>query len=251
MRISHFASRHCSCVPVVALALAVGAVSSRGRLPAQAARGAFITMVGTDTVAVEQFTRTGNILTGDYVTRLGGTTVNHYVLRFDVNNRPSRLDLTQQRANGQPIPGAPKSVTFTAGDKESVIVIQRDTAITRKFSVVQPYPLLGTSLGMFEVAFIKLRSLKADSVTFAGLPLNSPVLPDPIQVKFFGADSARVWSAQGPLLVRVDATGHIIGMNGATSQGTLKALRTPPIDLQKLLLGFAAADAAGKGLPPQ
>lgn len=227
--------------------LASGAIAGAGNAQV-ATSGAFVTTRGNDTVAVEQFTRTGDVLTGDYVTRPGGTTINHYVLRFDVNNRPSRLELTQQRADGKPIPNGPKSVVLTVGDKESTIVIQRDTAITRRFAVSAPYPLLGTSLAMFEVAFVRLRSLKMDSMSFAGLPLNAPQLPDPIQVRFFGTDSARVQTAEGPLFVRVDANGRIFGLDATGTAAPVRASRVNSIDLQKLIAGFGAADAAGRGI---
>lgn len=217
-------------------------------LAAQTASGAYVTTLGADTVAVEQFTRTGNVLTGDYVTRPGGAIVNHYVLKFDVNNVPSGLTLTQQRADGKPIPNGPKSVTLTIGDKESVIVIQRDSVTTRKFTVSNTFPLLGTSLGMFEVAFLHLRTLKGDSVSFAGLPMNARELPDPIQVKFIGADSARVWSAQGPLYLQVDPTGKIMGLNGDATGAKIHAKRVASLDMQKLIAAFGAADAAGRGL---
>ncbi len=215
-----------------------------------ATSGAFITMVGNDTIAVEQFTRAGNVLIGDYVSRPGGTVVNHYVMHFDVNNMPNRLELTQQRADGKPIPNGPRSVVLTVGEKEATIVIQRDSAITRKFAVTAPYPLLGTSLVMFEVAFHRLRTFKADSTSFAGLPLNAQLLPDPIQVRFYAADSARVVSAQGPLYMRVDATGRILGLNATATSSPMRAERVNAIDLRKLIASFGAADAAGRGIRP-
>ena len=208
---------------------------------AQTTSGAFITTLGKDTVAVEQYTRTGNVLTGDYVTRQGGVVVNHYVLKFDVNNLPSHLDLTQQRADGSPIPGGPKAVTMTVGDKETVVVIQKDPVITRKFAATAPYPLLGTSIGMFEVAFISLRSAARDSVSFQPLPLNAPELPNPIQVKFISADSARLWTANGPLYFRVNKAGEIQGVSGRDTDTKIESRRVPSIDLKKLLAGFAAS----------
>ena len=211
------------------------------QLNAQTTSGAFITTLGKDTVAVEQFTRTGNVLTGDYVTRQGGVVVNHYVLRFDVNNAPSRLDLTQQRADGSPIPNGPKAVTFTVADKEAVIVIEKDPVITRKFAVSMPFPLLGTSVGMFEVAFRFVRTLGADSTSFAGLPLNAAELPNPLQVRFLGADSARLWTATGPLYLRVNKAGEIQGMSGRETDTKIEVRRAPSIDLKKLIAGFATS----------
>ena len=226
---------------LIALTLTAFMSVMASRLNAQATSGAFITTLGKDTVAVEQFARTGNLLTGDFVTRQGGVVVNHYVLKFDINNAPSRLDLTQQRADGSPIPNGAKAVTMTVGDKETVIVIQKDSVITRKFAVKMPFPLLGTSLGMFEQAFRFIRKTGSDSVSFAGLPLNAAELPNPIQVRFLGADSARMWSANGPLHLRVNKQGEIQGMSGRDTDTKIEIRRVPSIDLKKLIAGFAAS----------
>ena len=224
-----------------ALVMAAFGSIAASQLTAQTTSGAFITTLGRDTVAVEQFTRTENVLTGDFVTRQGGVVVNHYVLRFDVNNAPSRLTLTQQRADGSPIPNGPKAVTLTVGDKEAVIVIEKDPVVTRKFAVSMPFPLIGTSLGMFEVAFRFVRSVGADSISFAGLPLNATLLPNPIEIKFLGADSARMWTSNGPLYLRVTKVGEIQSMSGRDTDTKIEVRRVPSIDLRKLIAGFAAA----------
>ena len=226
-----------------ALAIACFVTTRAFEVNAQTTSGAFITTLGQDTVAVEQFTRSGNVLTGDYVTRQGSLVVNHYVLRFDANNAPSRLDLTQHRADGSPVPNGPKAVTLTVGDNESVIVIEKEPVVTRKFVVSRPFPLLGTSLGMFEVAFRFIRTLGADSVSFAGLPLNAAELPNPLQVKFFGGDSARLWTANGPLYLRVNKTGEIQGMSGRETDTKIEVRRAASIDLKKLIAGFSATPA--------
>lgn len=212
--------------------------------------GSFVTMRGNDTVAVEQYAREGSVMTGDYVTRPGGTTVNHFVLQFGATGLPSKLTLTQRRGDGTPIPNGPKTVVMTVGDDEAVVVIQRDTAITRRFKVHDAIPLLGTSFALLEVAFTRMRAAHRDSATFPGLPLNSPVLPDPIQVRFIGADSARLWSESGPLYLSVDQSGRISGVNGLLTDTKIHGKRVSPFDITKLIAGFGAADAAGRGIQP-
>ena len=172
------------------LVLAFASVAVSGAVIAQPpASGTFITMLGKDTVAVEQYTRTAEGLIGDYVTRPGQTVVNHYTVHFLADGNPGHVILSQTLANGATIPGAPKGVQLTIGATESVIAIERDTMINRKFAMSKTFPLLGTSFGMLELAFARLRAEHTDSGTFPGLPLDSKVQPDPIPVKFFGADS--------------------------------------------------------------
>ena len=234
---------------VLVLAFASVAVSRAG-IAQPPASGTFITMLGKDTVAVEQYTRTAEALIGDYVTRPGQAVVNHYTVHFLADGNPGHVILSQTLANGATIPGAPKGVQLTIGATESVIAIERDTMINRKFAMSKTFPLLGTSFGMLELAFARLRAEHTDSGTFPGLPLDSKVQPDPIPVKFFGADSARFWNSTGAVFLRVDQTGKISGLSGRATSSPFEGRRVATLDMKKLIAGFAAADAAGKGVKP-
>jgi hypothetical protein len=63
-----------------------------------ATTGAFVVTLGSDTTAVEQYTRSGNTITGDLVVRLGGTVVNHYRLTLNSDGTPAILVVTPRRA---------------------------------------------------------------------------------------------------------------------------------------------------------
>lgn len=200
--------------------------------------GGFVATLGKDTVAFEQYTRTGNVMTGDYVTVQGGVTASHYVLKFDVNNMPSELTLTQMRGDGSPIPGGPSSVKMTVGANETIVDILKEPPVQRKFAVKVPYPLLGTSIAMFEVAMQRLRTLGNDSVSFAGLPLNAQELPSPIQVKFLGTDSARVWTAGGPMYMRVTKNGEIHGVSARETKTKIEVRRVPVTTFKAMMMRF-------------
>ena len=210
--------------------------------------GSFVTTLGRDTLAIEQYTRDAKSLEGDYVVRPGGTIVNHYIVHFGADGTPLHVILTQKRADGSPIPGL-KSVELTVNASDAVIVVQRDTAVTRKFAVQKPLPLLGTSFGLLELALARLRSEKADSGAFPGLPLNARELPLPVPVKFFGADSARFWDSKGAWYLRVDQTGKIFGFSGRATDTHIEGRRVATLDVAKLITAFGAADVAGKGIP--
>jgi hypothetical protein len=249
--------RSCFLHAIAAAALAASPVEGQAR-PSTTSKAAtqaapittFITTLGNDTVAVEQFTRSGPTITGDYVVRPGGTVVNHYVLHLDSSGLPSKLELTQHRADGTPVPNGPRWVTMEIAENEAVVIIERDTAITRRFAIHHAIPLLGTSFGLLEVGFERLRATRADSAAFPGLPLNAQQLPDPIQVKFFAPDSLRFWSASGPLYAKIDDSGRIVGVSGRETSTRIEARRVSTLDLPALIASFGAADAAGRGIRP-
>ncbi|MEP6780711.1 MAG: hypothetical protein ABJC26_12530 [Gemmatimonadaceae bacterium] len=232
-----------------ALALSLTSVVAASSLKALQAQtpmtGTFITKLGKDTVAIEQYTRTEAGLVGDYVTREGRSVVNHYAVHFTADGNPGHVILTQTYADGSAIPGYPKGVQLTIGPTESVIEIDRDSIVTRKFEMSKTLPLLGTSFGMLELAFARLRAQKVDSGAFPGLPLDSRVQPDPIPVRFFATDSARVWTTDGAMYLRVDATGKILGLSGRATTQPFEARRVPTLDMKKLLASLAATEAKG------
>src|SRR5947208_6622907 len=103
--------------------------------PAAAQTGAFVITLGTDTTAVEQYTRSGNTITGDLVTRLGGTVVYHYVLTVRPDGTPATLVVTPRRADGSLIATGYVSAeaSYTA-DTYSTAMAIRDTVMRRSFT---------------------------------------------------------------------------------------------------------------------
>jgi hypothetical protein len=209
--------------------------------------GAFVVMLGSDTTAVEQYTRAGNTVTGDLVTRQGGTVINHYALTLNPDGTPSRLNVTATKPGGAPAPGI-RSITATYGADTAVVVTMRDTAVTRRFAVKQPFPMfqgLTPSIAMLEVVFARLRDIRADTVGVAAIGVTAGATPRALTyVKFYEGDSARIWSpGYGVQFARVDATGQVLGFSGRQTTQKVEVRRVPSIDLQKVAAGFAAADS--------
>jgi hypothetical protein len=208
--------------------------------------GAFVVMLGSDTTAVEQYTRAGNTVTGDLVTRQGGTVINHYTLTLNPNGMPSRLDVTATKPGGAPAPGI-RAITATYGADTAVVITTRDTAVTRRFAVRDPFPLfqgLTPSIAMLEVVFAHLRDIRADSMGVAAIGAASGATPRALSyVKFYDGDSARISSQGYVQYARVDATGQVIGFSGRETTQKVEVRRVPQLDIQRVAAGFAAADS--------
>jgi hypothetical protein len=226
-----------------------------------ATTGAFVITLGSDTTAVEQYTRVGNIITGDLVVRLGGTVVNHYQLTLNPDGTPAILVVTPRRADGSVVPRGYNTArsTFTADSVVSVITADT-TSMTRRIAAPRAFPLVGVglapSMAMYEVMFSKLRAEKADSESFVAVSPLTTRLGIPSWVKFFGADSARIWLRFGPptpagpyaQYVHVDRTGRVLGFNGLETTQKIVVHRLPSLDVAKLANEFAASDAAKIGI---
>jgi hypothetical protein len=246
-------------LPAVSLALALAAA------PLAAQRGAFVITLGADTTAVEQYTRSGNTITGDLVTRPGGTVVNHYVLTLNTDGTPATLVVTPRRPDGTVIATGYSSATATfAADSFSSVIASRDTSMRRAFALppggVKLFPAVSggvtPSMAMYEVLFNHLRAAKTDSVGFVAVTPTARAPGLPSWVKFYAADSARIWirfapptpAGPYPQFVRVDAVGRILGFSGRETTQKIEVTRVASLDIANLVTAFAAADAAGRGL---
>ena len=123
------------CDAVVRWALAASALSL-GNSPLQAQSASLVYRLGTDTVAVEQFTRTARALTGDMVQRSGAAVVRyHYELTLGATGQPIAARIQRQTPTGAPAP-APSETRFTLF-ADSVVreVVYADSVQRRVFAV--------------------------------------------------------------------------------------------------------------------
>jgi hypothetical protein len=247
---------HCSSIGL-ACVLAAG--------PLAAQTGAFVTTLGRDTTAVEQYTRAGNTVTGDLVTRPGGTIVNHYVLTLNADGTPATLVVTPRRADGTVIASGYSAATASfSADSFSTVISARDTSMRRGFALPpgggKLFPAVSggvtPSIAMYDVLFAHLRATKTDSAAFVAVTPTAARPGLPSWAKFYGPDSARVWIRFGPptpagpypQYARVDATGRVLGFSGRETTQKIEVVRVPSLDIGALAQTFAAADAAGRGL---
>jgi len=229
------------CSSAVAVAVPLGA---------QNATAGFVVTLGTDTTAVEQFTRTSTSLIGDLVTRQGGTVIAHYVVALNSSGAPAKLDITYQKFGGGVPANGIQSVSATYGVDSTIIVIMRDTAVTRRLAIKDPYPMIGglaPSLGLFELSLARARATKMDSISIAAVGPAAAAAPRLLTgVKFYGADSARIWTQGYVQYAKVDATGRLLGLSGRETTQKIETRRLASVDVQKLAAGFAAIEASGK-----
>lgn len=243
----------------------LGLVCALAARPVAAQSGAFVTTLGKDTTAVEQYTRSGNMITGDLVSRSGGTVVSHYVLTLNADGTPATLVVTPRRADGTRAAAAYVSATATfAADSFSTVIAMRDSSLRRGFALPSGsgkfFPAVGggtsPSIAMYEVLLAHLLATKTDSAAFIALTPTTARPGLPSWAKFYGADSARVWIRFGPptpagpyaQYFRVDATGRVLGYSGRETTQKVEVRRVPSLDIAALVTAFAATDAAGRGL---
>lgn len=240
MRVLRVASLLSLCLPIAA--------------PAQTATPtAFLTTVGKDTFCLEQYSRSGNVISGTWtVMHPPGVYVHDYKITLDKDGLPARYVMVYST------PGAPTrpdldSLTVTYGkDSASLVFFNRDSTDRRRIAMHEAFPLLGQSFVGVELALMRLERMHVDSSSITLHPPSEPDRPVSVLPVRLVGDSAFA----GGIRIRVAKDGSILGLTA----GRAELRRVEPFEMSKLVDGFvkayapqaaatAAAIAARKEIP--
>ena len=236
-----FAARSSRAAAAAFAVLPLLAACSRSRsLPPSApavATTTLLTKLGSDTIAIEQFSRTARHMEGTLVSRVPGTRVSRYSVDLAANGTPTRADYSVRRGDGTPIPGELQSLSVRYGTDSVYIVGHRSAGDTsRAFAArgeILPYAT--NSYGLYELALARLLAAGRDSIQFALVPLTLQVrTTTPLAVKLVGGDSARIDFFGNPLFVRHDGRGGILLLDGSRTTLKVRVERVGATDVEAL-----------------
>jgi len=226
-------------------------------LPAQNSAPAYIvTRLGTDTVAIERYTRSSDKLEGDLLLRYPRVRTFHYIAGLGARGEIKSFTTTVRRPSTDPnSPPVFQSVTRFA-DTVAVIEGQRngqpDTAVSgRKVYHGRVAPMLGvepTSYGVYE-QLLSSAKLGRDTVSYALVAPGAGSIPS-IILRRRGADSVAFNSTFFPgwiEVARVDSRGNILGVDASATTVKTVAQRVPNLDFDGILKSWAAMEVARGG----
>ncbi|HEX8696256.1 MAG TPA: DUF2911 domain-containing protein [Longimicrobium sp.] len=227
--------------------LPAGVDGGPGDLPPQEEAGAFVVVLGRDTLAVERYTRTADRLSGTVVSRSPRTAVRTYVAALRPDGSISRLEVTTTAPGG----GQPPTVITTEFTADSAITTVQRGDSTRRVPLAATgfvVPLVSFSHAIYEQALMRARAAGADSVVGTLVPPgNTTTYPVTLRL---GADSGQISNLAGLQRVAVDARGRLLGLNGMESTQKFIVTRVPSVDVERMTAEFARRDAAGQGVGP-
>ncbi len=234
--------------------LFVAAVCPAATAAAQSGdHGAFVTTLGRDTVAVEQYTRRaagggGNVVEGDVLTRLSDVRVTHYRVALDASGRATSAESSTRTAAGAPAPAMFLNAKVAyAGDSARYDVTYADSVAHRRFAArAGTLPVVNYSYAVYEIATRRARATNAASdtvrlLTPAGQHANLPLAVT--------GDSARLDYFGDPIFMRVDRDGRVLAVDGTRTTNKVTVARVPSVDFAALTRSFAARPALGTASP--
>ncbi|HEU5186729.1 MAG TPA: DUF2911 domain-containing protein [Gemmatimonadaceae bacterium] len=209
--------------------------------------GAFIVRLGTDTTAVERFTRSGNSYQVEQALRSPRTSFRHTHLEVTPTGHVATTFLMLHSIDNPsgPLLGSTK-LTHGAGDSATVEIKQGDSTRTRRVPLpAGAIPSLPQSFLGYELAAMRVRETKADSMSIT--LVNPSGDQTPIVVRRVGADSMTFTLPFLTYRAHVDASGRITRLY--QPRGT-SVERVANADVNAIAKAWAALDAAGKGMGP-
>ena len=206
-------------VAIIAIAVLAPAPSV-GQSPAQPpTQGRFIIRRGSDTVAVEQFTRDATSLTGDIVQPKGPRL--QYVVLLKADGRPERVDLTRTPRQGSAI-----NVGVEFGSRSAHATI---SAAEGREEVDFPTPLPATPF------LVQSFAIAEEIVRMAGLAPGQQVKWTAVRlgagdtatvtIARFRPDSVSLTMADVAITVALDAKGRVVGAVHSRQPWTLERAR--------------------------
>jgi hypothetical protein len=215
-----------------------------------------VTRLGTDTVAIERYTRSSDKLEGDLVLRNPRVRTIHYIADLGSQGEMKSVTATVRRPNDAPSAAPVTRIAWQFADTVAVMNVQRNgttdtTAVGRKTYHGRVAPTLGvepTSYGIFEQLLSSAR-LGRDSVAYTLMsPGSGPTTA--IVLRRRGADTVAFTSTFFPgwiELAQVDSRGRINGVNSTATTVKTIAQRVPSLDFDVVVKNWATIEVAKGG----
>ena len=201
--------------------------------PVAAQEVSFIHRLGRDTMAVEQFTRTANRVTGEVASRSGNAVLRwQYDVTLGRDGRPVSAIYRGRNAAGAPLPNQPTEIRLTfVGDSVKREAVYADSTNTRMLPAVGGIPYFQPAFGLMEIAFAQLRRSRAPSLQFAavGTGTNNPNV---ITLTAAGGDTVRT---NTNVVYMVDREGRLLALDATATTNKLQSVRaTSKLDIAAL-----------------
>ncbi|HJR67249.1 MAG TPA: DUF2911 domain-containing protein [Gemmatimonadaceae bacterium] len=209
--------------------------------------GAFIVRLGTDTTAVERFTRSGNAYQVEQALRSPRTSFRHTHLELTPTGEIATVFLMLHSIDqpSGPLLGSTQ-LSYGRGDSATVEQKRGESATTRRvLARAGAIPSLPQSFLAYELAAMRMRSTGTDSMNV--MLVNPSGDPTPVVVRRIGRDSMTFRLPFLTYRAHVDPSGRITRLyqpRGTTVE------RVADVDVNRVAKAWAALDESGKAMGP-
>jgi hypothetical protein len=198
--------------------------------------GAFVVRLGTDTLSLEQYTRTANQVRGEFVIRAPRSLHRIYTADLNADGSIRRLELVTHNIGGGPGPMETKASVEFVGDSAIVSSPRGDSVVTQRLAVKQgTIPFFLHIYGLVEQIGRQTRATGKDSVAITALTSTNQTSGGYVRKR--GGDTLTLMFTEGqvaglgPFTFRLDRQGRLVWLTGrgSTVQVDVERVKSVPI----------------------
>jgi hypothetical protein len=224
-------------------AFALFALAGSAAAQVQPDSGAYVTTLGSDTVALERFVVTRLQLRVDALTRVPQTRLLHLIVDWDEAGQLKSYELDDEGAPGSRGPGTIRTVATVRGDSLHIEVTQSGSVRQRYLPFVADVPLISPLYSLYAVAIKRASEQRDPGIRMLG---QQGLVQYATRWK---ADSLTLDApGSGPLRVLLDAHGKMRMLDASATTFKVLVRATDWPDIEGLARQFARLDARGQSL---
>ncbi len=206
--------------------------------------GAFVVRIGTDTLALEQYTRSRTQLRGEYVIRSPRSLHRIYTADLNPDGTIRHLEVVTHNIGGGPGPAETKNSVEFAGDSAVMTSPRGDSSVTSKLAVPRgTFPFQIHVYGLIEQIGRWARATGKDSATFTALASANQTSGGYVRKR--GGDTLTLMfdegqlAGLGPFTFRLDRQGRLTGLTGKGSTVQVEVERVTSVPMSQATKSFA------------
>ena len=206
----------------------------------------FVSTLGTDTLFVERFTRTGPTAEGALLRRSPRATLTRYSIALNADGSVSKFTQVTTNADGSPLPtgSVPLVMTFT-GDSVFREIQQGGAAVTLRSAVPKgTMPAFGAS-NVFAQQMIQVAMGGRDVYTIGFGPQATAGKAD---IRKISPDSVEIVNGGFRTGYRIAKDGRILRGDGSLTTQKFIVKPSTGVNLDAIASAWAARDAAGSAM---
>ena len=245
---------HSPVIRAIAL-LAFCATPVLAQTPTAPVTGVFITKLGSDTVAIERYTRSGNKLAGDLLMRgMPRVRVIHYVADIAPTGMIKAMTISTRLVGIDSATPPMMSITTLFADSVATVDVARagvpDTTNSGKKiyhgNVMPQVQFAPESYAVYEQILLASKLGATDSVGYAVVAPGRRPLPT-IWISRRGRDSVAYSNTVLPgwiEVARVDPQGRVLNVNSSATTVKTTSTRVDKVDFDAIAKAWAASEAS-------
>ena len=230
--------------------LAIAALGAPVLLAAQGAdRGAFVARLGSDTLAVERYSRTGNKFESDIAARIPMTRRLHYTGTLNPDGTFSKLHITAtpvSKGAGQ-LPPLDATLVFGKDSAVTTLTLPESTQVIRAPLKPGAMPVTTFSWALYEMIVLRARRTGGDSVPVPVIGLGAQQTVESYVVRR-GPNAVDIGYFGSPMHLTLDRSGRVVSVDGSATTNKVSVERVKDVDVDQFARDFAARDAAGQSV---